>query len=242
MGSEMLLQPADPEHQLGNDHGLRIGVEADELSGIDRASVRAVPVPELIEGFQDLGLKPLQAVKADIEEIACSAGGIEHANLAEVGLESSRQTESLGVRADRARLFDPRTYAFPVRPERLHDRLLHDGLNVATRRVVGSEPTAFRGAQGMFQKGAEDRRLDIAPFPPRRLEQQFQLARLKRQGFAVPEKSAVDVGQFAAERPEIPAAPFGLIEAVPELCHHGRELTGRLDTVLDQANESGLWK
>jgi hypothetical protein len=81
----------------------------------------------------------------------------------------------------------------PLLAQWLDDRRRHQTLDPAPRRELGAELAALARVEGLLQKGAEDRGLDVAPVRVRRLDQEAQVLRLQRQGCPLPEQAAVEL-------------------------------------------------
>ena len=73
-------------------------------------------------------------------------------------------------------------YLRPFGAQRLDDGRQHQTFDVGARRVVGSEFVPLARIEGALQQGAEDRRLDVTPVGLGRLDQQFNLFGVQRDG------------------------------------------------------------
>ncbi|MBL0029138.1 MAG: hypothetical protein IPO95_08725 [Rhodanobacteraceae bacterium] len=75
---------------------------------------------------------------------------------------------------------------------------------------------AIAGAERALQQGAEDRRLDVFPVGPRRLDQQVELGRVQRQRVRRLEQLAVEAQHLVRQHRREPAG----IHVAPQLRQH----------------------
>src|SRR5258708_2081546 len=86
----MPLQIAYPEHKLSNGGSAWVHFDAKEIFGRDRMTRNfkdVLPVVQLNQHADDFAFKFLHARHRDIEEVARTAGGIEHLCLGELGMK-----------------------------------------------------------------------------------------------------------------------------------------------------------
>ena len=85
----VLLQIADPQHQLGDGGGADVQLDAQELVRVDGLEADALGLAEFGQSLQHLALQPLHQLQRDIEEVAGAAGGVHHAGGAELMMEGA---------------------------------------------------------------------------------------------------------------------------------------------------------
>ena len=98
----MPLQIADPQHQLGDGGGARIELDAEELVRVDGVAFErreTLLAAERGQRLQYLALQSFEQFERDIEEIAGAAGRIEHAGLAQPGMEIGDTGDGFAIAA-----------------------------------------------------------------------------------------------------------------------------------------------
>ncbi len=174
-----------------------------------------------------------------VEEVARAAGGIEHADAAQLLLERAQSGQRfvgvflLARRGERER---GGSHILPFLAERLDDGGEHEPFDVGARREVRAERVTLARVECAFEQGAEDSGLHELPVGPRRLAQKDDLVARKRQHLGVLEQFAVEAGQRAAERDR----ELALVHRLPQFLHHRHELRGIGDERLEQVREAAF--
>jgi putative transposase len=99
MGAEVPLQIADRQHQFG--HRRRPGVQLDpqklvRVNGMACKGQRRLFLAQFGQQGRHLAFQPLPQFKGHIEEVARSAGRVQHANVAKLGVEGAHGIAGLG--------------------------------------------------------------------------------------------------------------------------------------------------
>ena len=197
-GADLPLQPADPQHQLGQRRRARVQLDAEHLAQRDRAALHPeLPLRRLAQRLQPvehLALQPLQVFQRHVQEIAAAAGRIEHPHMAEPVMEAPQLGARLGQlvlalpaveRVGLARQHQRRAQrVLPLGAQRLDHRRHHQPLHIRPRRVVRPQRVALARIERALQQRAEDRRLHLAPVRPRRAQQAVDLRGRQRQHIA----------------------------------------------------------
>jgi len=184
VGAEVPLQVADPQHHLGDLRRTRVDLHAEELVRVDGQALQleGAGFDQAAEHLQHLAFQALHVLQGDVEEVTAAAGRIEHAGLAQLVVELA----DLGHRLLGLALLPVGQrgglYLRPFGAQRLDDGRQHQAFDVGARRVVGAEFVPLARVQGALQQGAEDRRLDVTPVGLGRLDQQFNLLGVQRDG------------------------------------------------------------
>jgi hypothetical protein len=87
--AEVPLQVADPQHEFGDGGGARVEFDAEELMRIDGVGLQLQlhVLAELRGEVEHLAFEDFHLLQGDVEEVAAAAGGIEHAEAAELVME-----------------------------------------------------------------------------------------------------------------------------------------------------------
>ena len=249
--AHMPLQPADPQHQLGQGGGAGVEFDAAQLLQRDGLALQAQAVLRLAQRFElvhHLAFEALQMFQRHVQKIAAAAGRIQHAGGAElvvkaadlgagffqlgltllavqlVGLARQHHGGGLGVG--------------PVGAQRLDHGGQHQTLDVGARRVVRAQGVALGGVEGAFQQGAEDGRLHFLPVGAGGAQQAVDLRRGERQRVAVAgralEQLAVEAQHVGGNR-RVEAAG---VHAGPEDLEHLRQGGGLFAVRLEQVDEA----
>ena len=224
MDAKMPLKIADPEDEFGEGGGAFVELQAEELVGIDGRALKAKDVgfTEVAEEVDDLAFESLHLLKRDVEEVARAAGGIEHADGAELGVElvhlglGGLEVAALGERDGGD------TDGGPFIAERLDDGGEDEALDVGARGVVGAELVAFVGREGAFEEGAEDGGLDVAPFEGGGFAEERELGGGDGKGLGGGKEAAVEVEELFLEE----AGEAALVHVLEEKFEHGHESAG----------------
>ena len=86
MGAEMPLQIADPQHQLGHGGGPGVHLDPQELVRIDGVAGQgqgALILAQVAQQDDHLAFQALHQFQRDIQEIARPAGRIQHGDVAQ---------------------------------------------------------------------------------------------------------------------------------------------------------------
>ena len=156
-------------------------------------------------------LDVLQRLQRDIQKIARSAGGIEHAEIRQP-LDEARMNRRR--RIDRARrlallgrgqqpLGGPLRRAFhprgdlrqrlgPFGLQRFDDHRPHDHHDLVAVGIMRAQLAALGGIESAFEQRAQDRRGDLAPVAPRGVQQLVDVLAVDRQHAVVGEQPAVE--------------------------------------------------
>ena len=90
VGASVPLEVADPEHEVGHAGGARALFDAEHLVGRDGGSLEfeRADATGPTDGLSDFAFERFEARERDVEEVARSAGGIEHADAGEAREEA----------------------------------------------------------------------------------------------------------------------------------------------------------
>lgn len=85
----MPLEVTDPKDEFGDGGGAGVELDAEELMGIDGVGFEFQfhVLAKLRGGVQHFSLKDFEMLQSDVEEITAAAGGIEHADCAQLFVE-----------------------------------------------------------------------------------------------------------------------------------------------------------
>ena len=250
--ADVPLQPADPQHQLGQRGGALVQLDAQQLlqgHGLAGKAELVLRLAQLLQGVDDLALQALEVLQRDVQEIGATAGRIEHAHAAQVVVEVPDLRARLGEfdlgraavqRGGLARQHQGGgAHVLPAAAQRLDHGGQHQALDVGARRVVRAQGVALGGVERALQQRAEDGRLDLAPVGARGLDQQPDLRGGEQQAVAVLaralEELAVEVqhaaGQHGAEAALVHVAP----QHAQHLAQRGRVVAVGLQQLLERA-------
>jgi len=84
--AHMPLQPAYPQHQLGERRGARVQLQAQQLlqgDGFALEAELALLLAQLFEQVHHLALQALQMLQCDVEKVGAAAGRVQHAQAAQ---------------------------------------------------------------------------------------------------------------------------------------------------------------
>ena len=248
--ADLPLQPADPQHQLGQRRRARVQLDAQELLQRHRLALQAqaaLRVAQGGQGIQHLGLHALEVLQRHVQEVAAAAGRVQHPQAAQPVVEAPQLGAGL-VQAVGALLAIERlglagqqqcgvAGVGPLGAQRLHHRGQHQPLHIGARRVVRAQGMALGGAQRALQQGAEDGRLHLAPVGRGRTLQQLDLLARQRQhvvvGRAALEEFAVEAQQGVRQR----RGKAARIHRGPERAQHQRQRGRLLAPVFKQGDE-----
>ena len=222
--AEVPLEVADPEDEFGEGGGALVDLQAEELVGIDGRALKAKDVgfTEVAEEVDDLAFESLHLLKRDVEEVARAAGGIEHADGAELGVElvhlglGGLEVAALGERDGGD------TDGGPFVAERLDHGGEDEAFRIGARGVVRAEFVAFVGREGAFEEGAEDGGLDVAPFEGGGFAEERELGGGDGKGLGGGKEAAVEVEELFLEE----AGEAALVHVLEEKFEHGHESAG----------------
>jgi hypothetical protein len=233
-GSEVPLQVADPEDEIGNDGGARVEFEAEQLVRVDRESgfvEDELCFSELLEGFDDLAFEPLEVFEGNVEEVAAAARRIEDAKAAEFVAEGADRIERGIVIAVASEFHGSGLCGFPVVTQGLDDGGDDEPFDVLARGVVGSEPMALSPIESTFEERSKDGRLNVFPIGFGGRDQEFELRGRNRESFDAFEQATVELKNMLTEDGRKAAA----IHGVPQRLNHGAK-TGQVSAqALEQA-------
>src|SRR6185437_1187548 len=89
-GPEIPLQITDPEHEVRDDSGTRIQLQAEQLMRIDRHAgfgENELRFSEAFQYFDHFAFQALQVFESYIEKVAAAAGGVQDIEAAEIAAE-----------------------------------------------------------------------------------------------------------------------------------------------------------
>ncbi len=223
-GTEMPLQVADPEHQVGNDGSAGIDFHAEQLVRIDsEAGVfeGLLVLAEGGEGFKDFAFQALHVLERDIEKVAGAAGRIEDAGVAELAVEVAGGFDGIGCTACVDEFGDGGEGVGPVAAQGLDKRGYDEALDIGAGRVVGAEGVTFGGIQGPFEQGAEDGRFDVTPAGIGRFDKVAELVARERECSGRFEQAAIEAQDGGLEDGREAAGVHGLPEGGSHLREEG---------------------
>ena len=200
--AEMPLQIADPQHQLRNRRRARVDLYPQEILGRDRVAGQLgqiLVVAQFLEQFQHLALQLLHPRHGDIEEVAGTAGRIEHLGLCQLGVERLHHRAGGIDLVFAHQAFHRAANPVPVAAKRFHDGGGNQTLDIGSGGVMRAQLGAFLGVERAFEQRAEDCRFDLSPVLARRLDQHQQFFAFERQGLARLEQVSVEMLDRNAE-------------------------------------------
>ena len=202
------MNVADPHDSLGEVVGVRVNLDAVKLERADLGELRgeamlAQKVVHLLFEFQEF-------LEGDVEEVAGTAGGVEHTD----GLQAFEKGEDkfLGLSAGLLgaggqQPFRPGADLGPFAAQRHEDDGFDDGLDVRAARVMRAKLGAFGGIEAALEEGAGNGNVHRAPIFARRRSDGFNfLCGQFKHGSGV-EQAAVEMAD--AFNQEIPAGGHG---------------------------------
>lgn len=149
-------------------------------------------------------------------------------------VEVADQGDGLFLVAIVAQLLGAGERSFPVFTQGLHDGHAHQPLDVGAGRVVGAQAAAFVLVEGLFQQGAEDGRVHLAPVGPGGGQQLTDLLAAQLEDGGVLEETAVEVADAGVDdRAELGAR----LHLAPQLLQAVGEVGGVGDAALQQSAE-----
>src|SRR6478735_12276739 len=120
-------------------------------------------------------------LQGDVEKIARTAGGVEHAHGAQAVVKgASLLNGALEVTAT-GEGYGGSLRTGPLLAEGLDHRWQHEPLDIGARRVVRAEFMALSGIERAFQQGAEDGGFDVTPRKFSGATEQAELSAVERQ-------------------------------------------------------------
>ena len=215
---------ADPHDDRGDPDGLRVLLDAHELTWADRQSIglkHALRNTQRRQPLNNLALKALHPVHGDVEKIARPAGGIKHGDVAQGVVKRLRQLTCLAKISLPLELIDLDARCFPLVLQHINDGRLHQRLDHGFWRVMRSKLAPLLGGQGIFHERAKDRRLDLRPVAGRSLTKNIQLTFRNR-----------DRRVFGIQAAIVPEHVASKDRAVTPCIHRAKHLTDRLAEVL----------
>ena len=142
--------------------------------------------PNSCEQVEHLAFEALQVLHGDVEEVAGAAGRVEDAQVAELVVEVlDRLDGGVAVAGDvvgERRGLD----VVPALAQRLDHRRHDQALDPAPGRELGAELAPLARIERLFEEGAEDRGLDVAPVGLGGVDQEAEKLGLERQRRRVP--------------------------------------------------------
>ena len=159
----------------------------------------------------DLLLEVEQLAQGDVEEVAAAAGGVEHADGAELGGEARAGLAELvrvagaalrpvGLVALRRKVVGLGLHLGPAAAQRRHQHRLDDEQDVVAAGVVGAELGALGGVQAALEEGAEDGGLDAGPVEGGGVGEESRPSAVEVEHGGVVEQAAVEVGMWSAPK------------------------------------------
>ena len=122
----------------------------------------------------------------------------------------------------------------PFPPQRVDDGGDDQPLHIGAWGIMGAEASPLDGIERLFQQGAEDGGLDVAPIVFRRRPQFTDGRFVQRQRTAVLEELAVEPAHLGLDGGREPA----LVHGPPQILKHGGEDPGIRLTLLEQRLEA----
>ena len=170
------LQIADPQNQLGDDRGAGIDLQPQELARRHGDALHVeqhLAAADLPAHLQHLGLQAHQMLQADVEEVARSAGRIEHAQARQAALKRIHLGQGFLTIALVGQARGRGLHRFPLGAQRLNQRRQHQALDVGARGKVRAQLVPLGRIEGALQQGAENGRFHVAPIGLRGFDQQL---------------------------------------------------------------------
>ena len=218
--AEMPLQIADPQHQLGDGGGAGVDLDAEELARIDGMSFERGKTLLSAEGGQRLqhfAFEPFHQFERDVKEVAGTAGGVEHADLAQAGVEGGDTGCGLVVAAFFLLPLSGREGLVPFRAQRLQHCCHDKAFDIGARGVMGAKASALCRVERLFEQGAEDRGFDLAPIGLGGGQQRADFLAAEFADMTVLEELAIEALDLSLQGEGIAA----LVHRLPELRDQG---------------------
>ena len=137
-------------------------------------------------------------------------------------------------------LLDHDFSGLPVLAQGHHHRGLDQALDIGARRVMRAQTAALLVIQGVFEQGAENRRINLGPVGAGGGQQFANLFGLKRIGLGVFEQIAIEVQKVLLKARKKAFFVIGLVHLGPEVLQHGGKTGRGWQAFLDHFRELAL--
>ena len=239
LGADVPLEVADPEDEFGDCGGAGVEFEAKELvrvDGVTFETTQNILAAEVGEDFEDFAFEAFYEFEGDVKEVAGAAGGIEDAGFTERVVEGADGGDGffgviLGFEA-----FDGGQHVGPVGAEGFDDGGDDEAFDVGAGGVVGAEAAAFGLVEGLFEEGAEDGGIDLAPVVGGGLSEFADFLAAERENGAGFEEFAVEAADLGFDGVGEAAGIHGF----PELADEAGEVVGGGFAALEEVAEGGF--
>ena len=175
------MQIADPEHEFSHIGGPGVQLDPQKLMWID-GDEALLRFAQFGQKGNHLPLQPFHHLERDIEEVARSAGRVEHTDIAELAVKLAHKGAGIFILAILGQALDGGLHIAPILAQRVHDRGSHEPFDIGAGRVMRAQFVALAFVERAFQQCAEDGGFDLFPVGLCGLDQQAKLNGVQRKG------------------------------------------------------------